>query len=190
MKFYKRYRRNRFTLKHWIISIIIVLGLFYFAGEYEAGNLKLPALKIPEYDFSKVGNGLDRDEYSIEQRIFQLMNAERERIGRSPLRQIEKLNNYAKTHSIDMIQNNYFEHNDFNYNMYQGENIGETPIHYNVIGCGSTLTNDQIADCMFKGWMESPGHHENMIDSYFYMGGIGISCDSSKCKGTQTFARV
>lgn len=89
-----------------------------------------------------------------------------------------------------MISQNFFEHSSLNffYPSTAGENIGETPIHYNVVGCGSTYGNSQMAECFVSGWIGSPGHHENMISSSFSMTGIGVSCDSSKCRATQVFS--
>ena len=72
-----------------------------------------------------------------------------------------------------MISENFFEHSNLNfaYPSIAGENIGETPIHYNVLGCGSTYSNSQMAKCFVDGWISSTGHHENMIDKRFSMTG-------------------
>lgn len=82
-----------------------------------------------------------------------------------------------------MLGSNIFEHSGNNV----GENIFLSPIHYNVEGCGSTLTSKQQAECMVDGWINSPGHHANMIDSMYVSTGIGVACSLSECKATQNF---
>ena len=84
-----------------------------------------------------------------------------------------------------MIAENFFEHS-MKYNV--GENIGEVPIHYDVVGCGATYSNEALAQCFVKGWIESPGHHQNMIDYTYGITGIGVACDLSECKATQMFS--
>ncbi len=120
----------------------------------------------------------------IESRILVLVNEERARNGAHALRTNNNLDNLAQKHSDRMISEDFFEHSHYNV----GENIGEVPLHYNVLGCGSTYSNDDMAECMVTGWIESPGHHMNMIDRSYGSTGIGVACDSSKCRGTQMFS--
>ena len=82
-----------------------------------------------------------------------------------------------------MKELNYLEHTNCNV----GENIVEIPVWYWTGGCGLTITNNQIAQCMVKSWSESPGHYTNMIDSSYSITGVGVSCDIFECKGTQNF---
>lgn len=132
----------------------------------------------------------ERDYDFIENRIFELVNEERNRQGASALRSNVNLNSYARSWSEKMISENFFEHSNLNFAYYSiaGENIAETPIHYNVVGCGSTYSNEAMAQCFVTGWIESPGHHKNMISRSFSMTGVGIACDSSKCRATQVFS--
>ena len=104
------------------------------------------------------------------------------------LRWNQYLANTAKSHSEDMIKNNYFEHNNVNL----GENIGEVPITWipffiTVEGCFITLTNNQIASCHVDGWVNSPGHYSNMISSSYSEIGVGVDCNFFECKATQNF---
>lgn len=131
-----------------------------------------------------------RDVGIIEQEILVLVNEERQKYGAQALTSKSELNNYARAWSDKMISQGFFEHSDLNYYYpsIAGENIGETPIHYNVEGCGSTYSNSDMAECFVSGWIGSSGHHENMIDKRFSMTGMGVSCDSSKCRATQVFS--
>ena len=119
----------------------------------------------------------------IEQRIFELVNEERQRVGVSKLKANNRLDNLAKQHSEKMMDENFFEHSNDNV----GENIGEIPIHYLVEGCGATYSNNQIAECMVRGWIGSSGHYQNMIDVSYSITGIGVSCNMFMCRGTQNF---
>lgn len=132
----------------------------------------------------------DRNVEVIEQEILRLVNEERARNGARALVEETNLNTYARSWSDKMISGGFFEHSNLNflYSSIAGENIGETPIHYNVVGCGSTYSNDAMAECFVSGWISSPGHHENMVSKSFSMTGIGVSCDSSKCRATQVFS--
>lgn len=132
----------------------------------------------------------DRDVKSIEQEILVLVNKERANYNARDLTSKSHLDSFARSWSDKMISENFFEHSNLNfaYPSIAGENIGETPIHYNVVGCGSTYSNSQMAKCFVEGWIDSPRHHENMIDKRFSMTGIGVSCDSSKCRATQVFS--
>ena len=55
-------------------------------------------------------------------------------------------------------------------------------------GCGSTYSNNAMAKCFVDGWIGSSGHHKNMISRSFSMSGVGIACDSLKCRATQVFS--
>lgn len=135
-------------------------------------------IKIPE-----------RDEEIIEQKILELVNEERSNYQARALSSKSILNKFARGWSDKMISEDFFEHSNLNipFSSIAGENIGETPIHYAVVGCGSTYSNTAIAKCFVTGWIGSPGHHKNMIKKSFSLTGIGVSCDFSKCRATQVF---
>lgn len=134
--------------------------------------------------------GISRNTELIEERILILVNEERQNYGARNLISKTNLNNFAKDWSDKMMAENFFEHSNLNfaYSSLAGENIGETPIHYSVIGCGQTYSNNAIAECFVRGWINSPGHHKNMINKQFYNTGIGVSCDLFECKATQVFS--
>jgi len=145
-----------------------------------------------ESSVSQVWEGLkntvtvpERDYPLIESRILDLVNQERSKYGVSALRSNANLNSLARGWSEKMIAENFFEHGK-KYNV--GENIGEVPIHYNVLGCGSTYSNEAMAQCFVTGWIESSGHHQNMVDRSYTSTGVGVACDISKCRATQMFS--
>jgi uncharacterized protein YkwD len=141
-------------------------------------------------DFKNVFSVPEKDYPLIESKILELVNQERARNGARALSSSASLNSYARSWSEQMISGNFFEHSKltFSFPSTAGENIGEVPIASDVVGCGQTYSNDAIAECFVSGWIESPGHHKNMINREFSMSGIGIACDSSKCRATQVFS--
>jgi len=207
-------KRQRNWIKYLVIILVLFLLLYIYINRDTALNPIL--MKYNETNFSvfnpfsvnlslSEGNSSDggffegvKDTFSrdsidvglVEQEILILVNEERSKYGARSLIPKESLNNYAREWSDQMISQDFFEHSslNFQYASISGENIAETPIHSNVVGCGSTHSNDAMAKCFVDGWIGSPGHHENMIDKRFSMTGIGVSCDSSKCRVTQVFS--
>lgn len=205
-------KRQKNWLKYLIIILIIILLWQIYTHKdtvlnpvfevYNKTNFSLfSPLDLGDFGLgnnknsSDSGGGLfnidsNRNVETIEQEILILVNEERQRYGIRVLTSESNLNSFARSWSERMISQNFFEHSNlgFSYPSTAGENIGEVPIHYNVIGCGSTYSNSQIAKCFVSGWISSPGHHENMIDRSFSMTGIGVACDLSKCRATQVFS--
>ncbi len=169
------------------LSVPINLGNFSFESNSNPLSTNSDANKEGNSWFD---SNSDRDVGEIEQEILILVNEERQRNGVRALSAKSNLNSFARSWSEKMISQNFFEHSnlDFPYPSIAGENIGETPVHYNVVGCGSTYTNYQMAECFVSGWISSYGHHENMISKSFSMTGVGVACDSSKCRATQVFS--
>ncbi len=189
------FRKNTSKKKIFYWSIFFIVLLFLFVSYKDNIFIKVEEIKqgIVTSDFANenvISENIDgekeidlRNEARIEKKILELVNEERARNGVRALTSNSKLNNLARQHSDKMMNENFFEHSGDNV----GENIGETPIHYAVIGCGATYTDNAIASCMVNGWIGSPGHHQNMIDVTYGITGVGVSCDISKCRGTQNF---
>lgn len=134
--------------------------------------------------------------------IHGLINEERGKHGLSPLAWDDRLAAIALSHSRDMAERNYFDHvspegEDF-YDRYQkhgyhretrvGDTVyqgGENLFLNNVVESytydqvtGEILSyrfNDleQLASSTVEGWMDSPGHRENILTP-FSREGIGI----------------
>jgi len=187
------YRKDNTGKK--IIIILLIFGaiyLIFFSDKVDISNLSLNSSKENKSFLEKIDtltSGGEKNIGEIEAKILVLVNEERSRNGAGALSSSSNLDNFARDWSNKMISQDFFEHSnlDFQYSSIAGENIGETPIHYDVIGCGSTYSEENMAECFVTGWIGSSGHHENMIDKRFSMTGIGVSCDSSKCRATQVF---
>ncbi len=135
----------------------------------------------------------------IKFKVHQLVNEERRDHGLRHLSWNDKLAEAALNHSTDMASRGYFEHDspeghDSSWRYSQvgfscsvvrgnmiyggGENLMFLEGHYGV---------DKIATVTVDGWMNSPGHRENILTSYFQSEGIGVSISGNKIYLTQNF---
>ncbi|MFC1798195.1 CAP domain-containing protein [Thermodesulfobacteriota bacterium] len=121
-----------------------------------------------------------------------------------PLRWDKGLTVIAKIHSQDMFERDYFDHKNLegdgpneramrlDVEIQNGnqcgisENIGQTPIG-RVRDYGIVSDELDVAICVMKGWMKSPGHRENILDETFDEIGIGTFYFVSYCWNTQDF---
>ena len=131
---------------------------------------------------------INLDEQLIEQMIFTLTNEWRAENRKQPLKWRDNTADIARAWSERMLEEGFFEHNirqarDLGF----GENIAMTPLATNVIGCGNTLSNKAMADCFMTGWINSPGHNENLLYRRYTRIGVGVSCDTQRCYATQNF---
>jgi uncharacterized protein YkwD len=88
------------------------------------------------------------------------------------------LANVAYDHAADMASHNYFEHKD---------PAGHTPAdRVRAAGYREKLVGENIAygpqsaDEVVRGWMDSPGHCENIMDSRFGEMGIAFAAGHAK----------
>lgn len=140
------------------------------------------------------------DLQQVENKIHDLINQKRANSDLSLLSLDNKLSNIARAHSQDMINRNFFSHftpegkdpseraSKAGYSCYKdfgsyymvgvAENIALTPIG-DVVGCGEVYSEDDIAKCTVDGWMDSPGHRQNILTSHFDKEGIGVAISSN-----------
>ncbi len=135
----------------------------------------------------------------IASKIHVLINEERTARGLSSLSWNPTIAKASVNHSNDMAKRGYFEHDSpegrdftwrysqvgFSCSILQGiwiyggaENITYTEGYYGV---------DTIAAKSVDGWMESPGHRENILTPYFKSEGIGVAKLGSEVYVTQNF---
>ncbi|HEV7609893.1 MAG TPA: CAP domain-containing protein [Steroidobacteraceae bacterium] len=118
----------------------------------------------------------------VSARVVELINAARssgrrcgsERFGAvAPLSVSQKLNEAATDHARDMARKKFFEH--------RGSDGSEPRDRVLRTGYRSRLTGENIAygpesaEEVVAGWLASPGHCENIMDSRFHDTGIGLA---------------
>ncbi len=141
------------------------------------------------------------DMRSIEYKIHEKINLERQQQGLPPLSFDSKLQSAARNHSNDMGIKNYFEHvspdgttptsrgKTAGYNCFKmygggysdglGENIAKMPIasSFGLMAIFPwAIWNDKttVASQTVESWMNSPGHRENILTPHYSTEGIGV----------------
>lgn len=123
-------------------------------------------------------------------RALELINAVRARGTRCgartfapvpPLRLSGTLAAVASGHAVDMARHGYFEHEDL---------AGHSPAdRVRAIGYRETLVGENIAygpaslEEAVRGWLDSPGHCENIMDPRFQEMGIGQATGTASRRG-------
>ncbi len=95
-----------------------------------------------------------------------------------PLTLDRTLDGVAYGHATDMAEHNYFEHEDL---------AGHTPAdRVRAVGYREKLVGENIAfgprtaDEVVQGWLDSPGHCENIMDPRFAQMGIAYAAGHAK----------
>ncbi len=136
----------------------------------------------------------------LERNIHDLINVERNNHGLSSLGFDSKLSVVARKHSQDMIDRSFFAHINpsgqdptergsllgygcyKNYGSYYttgiAENIFSTHFRASVIGCDDSYSEEGVAKCVVDGWMNSPGHRQNILTPTYDVEGIGVAVSS------------
>ncbi|MHB1160499.1 MAG: CvpA family protein [Chloroflexota bacterium] len=108
---------------------------------------------------------------AAEERMLQLVNAEREKAGLRPLQMDEELRKVARAHSREMFEMSYFAHNS----PASGtpfDRMRKAGIPFGLAGENLAYApNVQIAH---EGLMNSPGHRANILRPEFRKVGIGV----------------
>ncbi len=159
-------------------------------------------------------SGPDIDIKQLENKIHDLVNKERAKKGLSALLRDKSLNKIARNYSQDMVERNFFSHNDPDgrsfYDRYKAEgfqcsiriggttcigaeNIAQSNLYSSSFyKDGKTFfnwsTEDKIAESVVKLWMSSKGHKANILTPYFKRQGIGVVfSDDGKAYITENF---
>lgn len=150
----------------------------------------LISLGVQFFQFGMVGiEGLINDEpvneSVMEDLVYDKINLKREMYG---LQRLERdsfmIDPVSRGHSEFMAETGEFRHS---LTTLYGENIVMIPLGRDVVGCGTVWDEEDMANCMVKSWMNSPGHRDNILTSHYERTGIGVVCTGYLCYGTQNF---
>jgi hypothetical protein len=133
--------------------------------------------------------GLSNEEiFEIEDEIERLINIEREKYGLQPLVGNALLWEVTYSHSLDMAENNYFDHISLDGKEPTNRGIAlgyycereisgwiYSGIAENIFLIPSGYSKSEIASEIVDGWMESPGHRENILTADYIYGEIAIA---------------
>ena len=116
--------------------------------------------------------------------VFDLTNAERESAGLQPLSRMAALTLAAEVRASEIIES-------FSHTRPDGRScftaFDESNVSYRWAGENLAMGQRTPAEVV-RGWMESPGHRENILTAEFGHLGIGVAMDASgRLYWTQTF---
>ena len=143
----------------------------------------------------------------LERLIHNSINVERRANEREPLEIDEALVTIARSHSEDMAKRGYFKHvspegltpmkrlEEAGYTKCRlvGENIFQNNLYSRVITEKKRTTYDwnspeKISATTVKGWMDSEGHRQVILDKGYTAAGVGVAIGADdKVYVTQVF---
>lgn len=168
--------------------------LWKIAVKYQVGVSELisqnPQLRNPNmiYPGQKIYIPSTPEVTSTEKEVARLVNVERAKYGLAPLTYNWQLARVARYKSQDMATKGYFDHNSPTY--------GSPFQMMNSFGITFTSAGENIAwgqrtpQEVMNGWMNSPGHRSNILNSSFTQIGVGVAKDANgRIYWTQQFIR-
>jgi uncharacterized protein YkwD len=113
-----------------------------------------------------------------EKLMLDSVNAERAKESLDPLSWCPALGRSATAHSVDMATNKYFEHQSLD-----GREISDRAkaqgYDYRTVGENIAVGQRDVVEVM-QGWMDSPGHRENILRPQFTHLGSGVATGDYK----------
>ncbi|MBI2297624.1 MAG: CAP domain-containing protein, partial [Armatimonadetes bacterium] len=137
---------------------------------------------------------------AVEERICELVNAERKQKDLGELVMDPALRTAARQHSREMVEEGYFSHtsphaawahpSDRAYRAgYWEAYVAENIIY---LAGGPPLSDDEVAEEFVNGahgWMLSSGHRHNILDGQYVETGVGVFVKNGKYYATQLFGK-
>ncbi|MFA5324481.1 MAG: CAP domain-containing protein, partial [Smithella sp.] len=169
----------------FIIVFTNIPALFNFF-QNAAGNGSPDVLQQFWYSGSSILPAVSR-EILTREAVIALTNKARFENGFAPLAENQLLNLIAESRARDMLEKQYFAHVSPTGQQVSdiAQNIG---YHYKIIseniGSGDFYTNQKMVD----GWMQSPGHRNNILSPEVQE--IGVAVLKGRLKGAKTYVAV
>lgn len=143
-------------------------------GETRSTSLVAPTLdEVP--DLPESADPPSEEERSVEDRLFALANEARAAEGLAELERHEGLaevarrwSQYLAREELDLAHNPGFQDQIPTGWTRSGENVG-------WIDAGGRLSPEEVATRVHEGWMDSPGHRENILREAFTHLGVGAA---------------
>ncbi len=197
-----------------VVTIVVLAALFPLFACLPQSSEKPPVSSREKAAFPAYKKQPKLDVAVLEKRIHNLINKERQKHGLSTLKWDEALKRIARKHSADMAKRNYFSHtspegHDPSYRYvkskyacsitienrtYKGaENLFQNNLYNSVTTVNGVSyynwnTLEEMAESTVDGWMNSPGHRENILTPIWLREGIGVSiAPDDKVYITQNF---
>lgn len=143
------------------------------SGESKAPDVPGSGNEPGSEEGDSAGQGSQKNAFLTdkEQKMLELVNAERERVGLDPLVADETLTRLARMKSEDMIEKGYFSHNSPTYGS-PFDMMRKAGVKYTT--AGENLAGAPTVERAHAGLMDSEGHRRNILNPRFKRIGIGI----------------
>ncbi|MEV4012550.1 CAP domain-containing protein [Nonomuraea angiospora] len=190
-------RKDRITLK-----LPCKPGTYYaVATDYRGGTAKSKAVRLtcvtptptpttretgtpPASETKKATTSVGT---ASENEVVRLTNAERVKGGCDPLKHDARLRRAAFGHSADMAKNDYFDH-DSQDGRDMVDRIRATGFTGSTLAENIAMGQRSAAEVV-KGWMNSDGHRQNIMNCSYTLIGVGAAKDAQgQIYWTQDFA--
>ncbi len=161
------------------IKLRILAETFGYQADYRNGKI---TVMIPK---PVISAPTSTSIAAFENKILELVNFERQKVGLPSLSMDEPLRSVARKKSEDMRTSRYFDHTSPTY--------GSPFDMMKSFGISYTMAGENIAmgyqtpESVMQGWMNSPGHKANILKAEFTL--IGIGYDANGHYWTQMFIR-
>jgi len=119
----------------------------------------------------QIGTPVLNIDAEAERKMFDLVNAERIKVGLKPLKWDVKIRDVARAHSRDMFERRYFSHIN-----PEGKDVGDrlTDAGISFFIAGENLAYAPDVLRAHEGLMNSPGHRANILNPDYRKIGIGV----------------
>jgi len=134
----------------------------------------------PQYDGCG-GVIVSSDDPDFEQQLLDLVNSARVSTGLPPLKRVASLDDAARYHAADMAQDGYFYHNSYDLSAGNLVEMCAWSVRVGSYYSGWNALAENIAAgyaspaAVMAGWMDSPGHRDNILSSSAWEIGIGYA---------------
>lgn len=137
----------------------------------QANHLKNPSAIYPGQKL--IIPQLDPKVTNFQNRVVQLTNAQRAKIGLPPLKMNWELQRMARVKSEDMRNRNYFDHQSPSYGS-PFDMMKSFGIHFSYAG-ENIAAGQQTPESVVDSWMKSPGHRANILKKEYTQIGCGVA---------------
>ncbi len=154
----------------------------------------VPEVTTPTPEVQKPDTSTEQTQFlaAVEQRIFELVNVERQKAGMSALSYNKTMEKYARIKSKDMADQGYFDHRDLRgeliTTMIEADGVAYQAWGENIAYIGGGDVNT-LADQFMTNWMNSEGHRANILSDNFDSIGVGVYQAAGEVYATQEFHR-
>lgn len=154
-----------------------VLGNRERAARKDGRGSRTPELRASSADDLKpiANDRLLNEIEKFEQECFQEINRQRAARGLKLLEFSKELLPIARSHSQRMAEDRFFSHTDMEGRTVR-QRVSEAGIRWSTLGENLAYSNGYInpVAASMRGWMDSPGHRDNILDSNFNRTAVGV----------------